>query len=62
MGHGTTVPNEFDIDLVIYSRGKLYKALYKTNTWELSHAMSIMTVQILVGEVSRVPGSCSSPG
>jgi hypothetical protein len=23
MGHGTTVPNEFDIDLVIYSRGKL---------------------------------------
>ena len=21
MGHGTTVPNEFDIDLVIYSRG-----------------------------------------
>ena len=23
MGHGTTVPGEFDIDLVIYSRGKL---------------------------------------
>ena len=22
MGHGTTVPDEYDIDLVIYSRGK----------------------------------------
>lgn len=23
MGHGTTVPGEYDIDLVIYSRGNL---------------------------------------
>ena len=28
MGHGTTVPGEFDIDLVIYSRGKLYTSVH----------------------------------
>ena len=28
MGHGTTVPNEFDIDLVIYSRGKIQLSPY----------------------------------
>ena len=52
MGHGTTVPNEFDIDLVIYSRGKLYKVLYRQILGNCPYAMSIMTVQILVGEVS----------
>ena len=67
MGHGTTVPNEFDIDLVIYSRGKLQ--LYHSHTRQYSTrncpypAVYICTfvsdvlndtlhMQILVGEMS----------
>ena len=36
MGHGTTVSGEFDIDLVIYSRGKVYAArLNMMSVWQL---------------------------
>ena len=56
MGHGTAVPGHFDIDLVIYSRGKnafispvigtylsvLYSLLPSlTHTHSLSHALSL---------------------
>ena len=34
MGHGTAVPGHFDIDLVIYSRGK--NAFYFSSNWYLS--------------------------
>lgn len=49
IGHGTTVPGEFDIDLIIYSRGKLkpvlaslgYTLLAMSGIYFMKHAMDM---------------------
>jgi hypothetical protein len=40
MGHGTTVPGEFDIDLVIYSRGTFVRTNMKLHSYHsICHIM-----------------------